>query len=111
MEQFFNIVPENHTSHMQLKKIFLRKIRSNQGDDYDSDDDCDDEDEDELDFDDDEDEVEDNCPVSCDNDLYEQVLHLRETRRFHLKYIFYFLLFLRLGQTASRYCYSYSLLG
>lgn len=95
MKDFFEMVPQNHSCWIDLKKIFLRKVkrthnRNNQNNDSDNDSndsdressssDDSDEDEDSDSDDDEDDDWDDSCPENCDITLYNDVLKLREIR-------------------------------
>ncbi|MCO5556748.1 hypothetical protein L7F22_010300 [Adiantum nelumboides] len=84
MEEFEELLGENHPAKEALLKIYLRKVKLSKGLE-DEDDDSLDEDIDmndskgsEDDFD--EDEVVEVCPPGCDQELYQKVCQLRERR-------------------------------
>ncbi|MCO5589218.1 hypothetical protein L7F22_043184 [Adiantum nelumboides] len=84
MEEFEELLGENHPAKEALLKIYLRKVKLSKGledeDDENLDEDIDMNDSKGSEDDFDEDEVVEVCPPACDQELYQKVCQLRERR-------------------------------
>lgn len=107
LNEFIDIVPEDHQNFQYLKKIFMRKVRRNYENCSDFDSEKEEEDTDvnnggEWDVGE---EEEDICPDECSTQIYETVIQLRDSRLQHEEEIKVFQREVeRLKQTYCRFC-------